>query len=374
MPDGRVIENTMQGEPVLLSDSGMKPEPDSQKFLHYWAWDCRTVLQLEPYGAAMLLKLADDRSYLIAGDVYGDKLLGGLARDGSAYALTSQRQEQGSEVSDLLHPMVNLVELHVGLPPDFKPMKVLSAVEFANANPYSGVSYSFLAPAVWPGGGKLAVPYRTTVVDVTYTDIGVSAMFAGFVHLLLVDVENETVSKQCETIGQVACGRTLVAAAVSPDLKSVFLAAAISTAEGFLPEAIVWRPTPARPSGVLTSRSVQGSTRVLDAAGDSHTRLPGRLQDFMVAERTRFVSGSWRQGVQRPPVQGSLGSAHVPQTLPQASGPQPRSACSLPTLTNAAGSDWLLNSVAIHSAVRAGPLDIRTSSIAPAKELLLRPM
>jgi hypothetical protein len=48
-------------------------------------------------------------------------------------------------------------------------------------------------------------------------------------------------SKECETVGEFECGRTLTAIAASSDGKSLYLAGAVTLPDGTLPEAVVWR-------------------------------------------------------------------------------------------------------------------------------------
>jgi len=194
MPDGRILRVSATGEETLMASSGLMPEPNGQPVRTHWSWDCMTLLQLVPYGSAMLTRLSEHESYLIAGDIPGDKLHAGIARDGSAYAITCQTSEIGSEVSGLLTPTVDLVQVHVGTGPDWKPQKMVTAIEFANGDPNSGVSHTFLSPAIWPGGRRLAVPLLVGIVDVTHTDLGIHAVMADYVHLFLFDRDEETVT------------------------------------------------------------------------------------------------------------------------------------------------------------------------------------
>ncbi len=194
MADGRILQVTPQGQETLLADSGLRPEPNEQPVRTHWGWDCMNLLQLEPYGSAVLTRLLDHESFLIAGDIPGDKLYAGIARDGSAYAITSQTSTIGSEVSGLLKPTVDLIEVYVGTAPDWKPKKLFHAVEFANGDANSGVSQTFLSPAIWPGGRRLAVPMRVSIVDVTHTSLGIHAMMADYLHLYLVDRDDETIT------------------------------------------------------------------------------------------------------------------------------------------------------------------------------------
>ncbi len=100
-------------------------------------------------------------------------------------------------------------------------------------------------------------------------------------------------SKECETIGAIECGRVLTAVALSPDGSTIYLAGAVPVPDGTLPEAVVWR--------LDLQVTEEGGSAALSSTLVEQARLPCAPTALALGDMNGDGSQDFLASCQQPP-------------------------------------------------------------------------